>query len=116
MYRLSFWILLGSITCMALIPSYETLPNIISYSDTLNHFGAFFTLTIVYRLAYPAHPFKKQFLAIVFFGLMIEFVQYFLPTRSASLKDIAVDSVAILSAMLSQLSYLRFQQIRLNRI
>jgi len=116
MVRLFFWLLLALIASLAFIPSYDPLPGVASASDVLNHFAAFSVLTILYRLAHPLHTLKRQFLALMAFGILIEFVQYFLPTRSASAKDLAVDAVTVATALFFYRLHTRYRQMRLNRI
>ena len=114
--RLLFWTLLITIAALAFMPSYDPLPKIVSASDIFNHFAAFFTLALIYRFAYPQHASKHLFVSLLAFGMLIECVQYFLPTRSASLKDLAVDASAVAAAVLFHYFRYRFEQTRLNRI
>ena len=116
MSRLLFWVLLGLIASLAFLPSYDPLPGIVTFSDILNHFAAFFTLTLIYRIAYLPHTLKRQVLSLLTFGALIECVQYFLPTRSASAKDLAIDAFAVATALLFLHLHAHYRQLWLNRI
>ena len=116
MSRRLFWGVMAGIASLAFMTSYDPLPDIVSFSDILNHFSAFFVLSFICKLSYPLLMPKLQFILLFSFGVLIEFVQYFLPTRSASAKDLAVDAVAIATALSFQYFFARYQQMRLNRI
>jgi VanZ family protein len=65
--------------------------------DKLKHLAAFGTLALVAMLAQPA---GRRALALsagglLFYGLFIEFVQAFLPTRSAEAADLLADAAGI---------------------
>lgn len=91
--------------------------------DKLQHFAAFFVLALLLDYSYPRSPYQwRKQLLLVSYGLMIETVQYFLPWRSFSLLDWAVDIVALLSYGFSQpllkkipLLQLRWQNIPLEK-
>jgi len=94
-FRTLFFIALISISILAILPDYNALPPIVSVSDLLNHAAAFSVLSILYTLAY-SHTQKQIAVALISYGVMIEAVQAFLPTRDASIEDIIADSAGIL--------------------
>lgn len=94
-----FWSVFAIVTLLAFMPSYEPLPEVVSLSDKLNHFAAFATLYLLHCLAYPRVTLRNRGLFLLLYGIGIELVQLFLPTRSASVEDIAVDAAAIVAAM-----------------
>lgn len=98
-WRFAFFAALGSITVLAFLPDYSALPPIVSVSDLANHAAAFTVLFLLYSLSY-AHSHKRIFLTLLAYGAFIEIVQGFLPTRYASLEDIAADSVGLMIALL----------------
>ena len=65
-------------------------------SDKLNHFVAFFVLSLLTDLAYPKNTIKFKAISLFLYGLIIECVQWQLPYRSFSLLDLAADSGGIL--------------------
>lgn len=93
-FRLLFFSALFSISILAILPDYNALPQIVSVSDILNHGAAFSVLTILYALAYFHTP-KRIAITLISYGVLIETVQAFLPTRCASFEDIIADSVGI---------------------
>lgn len=96
-YRLLFFCAVAGVSLLAFIPTYEPLPPVVSFSDILNHFMAFSTLALLFDLAFPRYTCRFKFLALLTYGIFIEAVQFFLPNRDASLKDIAIDATAVLS-------------------
>jgi len=93
--RTAFFITLASVTLLAFIPDYSSLPAVIEVSDLANHTIAFATLTLLYRFAY-SHTIYRLGVTLIGYGAGIEVVQAFLPTRSASLLDLLSDIVGIL--------------------
>ncbi|SOB77664.1 hypothetical protein SAMN04488490_3488 [Marinobacter sp. LV10R510-11A] len=69
-------------------------------SDKVNHFIAFFELTIVTRLAWPGLRTIWYAPALLGFGLGIEAVQASLPYRDFSLTDLVADGAGILIGLL----------------
>lgn len=94
-FRTLFFSALVSISILAVLPDYNALPPLASLSDLLNHAAAFTLLTLLYGLSYQ-HPPKQIAGSLIAYGVMIEMVQAFLPTRYASVEDILADSVGIL--------------------
>jgi len=94
-----------AVAVLAFIPGYAPLPDAFSYSDILNHFAAFFVLYVLHVWAYPSTTPLQRIGLLIAYGALIEGVQYFLPTRDASLNDLAVDAAALLSAAVSEPLY-----------
>lgn len=97
-YRLLFVGALLSISVLAFLPDYNALPPIVSVSDLLNHAAAFTLLSLLYALAY-SHSFQRIALTLLGYGLLIELVQAFLPTRFASVEDVVADSIGVLAGI-----------------
>jgi len=88
-----FYICLISIFYLATTPlEIEPLKNI---WDKVNHFVAFFTLYIMLSLAHPNLKLLQKVLILLFYGVFIEFIQFFLPYREFSLLDIVADGLGI---------------------
>ena len=94
--RVLFWMaLIGSYT-LAVMPS-SIAPHF-SWSDKANHIFAFVVLTLLLRLGYRLSYFVS-FALMVAYGGFIEISQYFLPTRSSELADIAADTIGIFAGL-----------------
>ena len=98
-FRFSFFTALIAISILAFLPDYSTLPSIVSVSDLINHAVAFMVLSILYSLSYP-HSRKQILLTLIGYGIFIEIVQTFLPTRCASIEDVLADSVGLIVGLL----------------
>jgi len=82
------------ISYLAFLPNYDELPELTSFSDVLNHFIAFITLAVFLDFGFQLRT-KQAFIILVLYGVFIESVQYFLPTRAFDLMDILVDSAGL---------------------
>ncbi len=95
-FRTLFYIALTAITILAFLPNYEALPPLLSFSDLLNHSVAFTVLFILFRLSNPMLLTRDIAVILLAYAILIEIVQYFLPTRYASWSDIAADVTGLL--------------------
>lgn len=95
-FKTLFYITLTAITVLALLPNYEALPSLLSFSDLLNHSAAFAVLFILLRLANPMLLTRDVAVILFSYAVLLEIVQYFLPTRYASWSDIAADAAGLL--------------------
>lgn len=75
-----------AITWLALTPN----PPIGSSIDSFNHLAAFISLSGLLAVGFPAIRVWHRFFLIVFYGAVIEGIQYFVG-REASFKDLSVD-------------------------
>jgi VanZ family protein len=90
-----FWIPLAIATYAAFAPQGVPLP--FPVSDVELHAFAFTYLTAALWIAhYGGHPGWKSAAWMLGYGLLIEAVQFFEPTRSAELKDVCMDLIGIL--------------------
>ncbi len=96
--RTAFFASLAAITVLAFLPDYSALPPVVSYSDLANHTAAFILLSLLYFFSYP-HSQKLIFATLLSYGVFIEAVQALLPTRYASLEDIAADAAGLIIGM-----------------
>ena len=92
--RISFVILVIIISYIAFLPNYNDLPEFTSLSDVLNHFFAFFVLSIFLDQGFSPKK-RHAFLILFAYGFFIEAVQHFLPNRVFDLMDIAVDILGV---------------------
>lgn len=100
--RVALAVALVGITCLALIPdSSASLPS--SGNDKLNHFLAFFVLALLVDRSFPTPTFNyNKIFILVGYGLMIEIIQFFIPSRSFSLYDLLADTVGIFAYVMSR--------------
>ncbi len=95
MAKFLFFSVLTAITTLAFLPNYNALPDVVSFSDILNHFLAFLVLTFLFKFAYPALKNILHVILLTLYAIFIEVVQYFLPTRYADPMDILFDLFGI---------------------
>ncbi len=108
-YKILFYITASAVFILAIIPN-DHLNAYIDNADKVKHFIAFFTLSYLLNRASStiAHRLRNM-MALLLFGIFIEFVQIYLIYRSSSIYDIYADLVGILLFQLS-LSIYRFIQ------
>ncbi len=95
-YKAIFYSLLLIIFILAVIPDINELPEITKFSDKFNHFIAFFTLALLIDLSYSYKSLSWKISLLIFYELLIEFIQYFLPHREFSLFDLLADFAGLL--------------------
>ena len=72
-------------------------PVVENISDKANHILAFYVLALLLDFSFPHGEFGIGKVAVLLsYGVAIEVIQYFLPFRSASLYDVAADSVGLI--------------------
>ena len=77
-------------------------PVVEDISDKANHILAFYVLALLIDFSFPNREFGLAKVSVLLgYGLAIEFIQYFLPFRSASLLDVAADGVGLIVYWLS---------------
>jgi len=87
---------------MALVGSYilsvlpgQTVAPLFSWSDKLNHAGAFLVLAFLLMYGWRL-PWWRGSIYLLGYGVFIEFSQLFAIHRSAELADVAADGVGII--------------------
>ena len=84
------------ITILSVIPMNDSVTA--GINDKLNHILAFFVLAFLTDFSFPNSTFNlAKNLPLFFYGLSIEWVQYYIPFREFSLLDIAADVTGLLS-------------------
>lgn len=100
MLRFFFWLLLGVILAISVMPA-EDAP-IVFADDKLNHMLAFFVLSFMARLLWPRINTLILFSMLAIFGGGIELLQLVMNTgRDSDWMDFAADILAIIIGMLS---------------
>jgi len=80
------------------------------YADKIKHITAFFTLSLLLNRSSSTIQHRlRNMLALLFFGLLIEVAQYFIPSRDSDWMDILADFVGILFFQISY-SFLKMTQ------
>lgn len=70
--------------------------------DKLQHFAAFYVLALLLDFSLPGTRFgARKFLLVLAYGAAIEAVQYFLPYRDASWRDLFADAIGAAAYVLS---------------
>jgi len=94
-------IALAIISYLAFTPEEYSLVE--SSNDKLDHFAAFFVLALLADFSFPARAYQwPKFLPLLFYGLLIEIIQHFLPYRSFSWFDFLTDCIGLLCYGFSQ--------------
>jgi len=92
--QLAFWLPLLVATFAALSP--KGLPMPFRVTDVVLHAFAFTYLTAALGNAYyPLSRWWMPVLWMLLYGVLLEIAQYFIPPRSAEIKDVFVDVVGI---------------------
>ena len=90
-YRAAFYTVAAVVFMLAIEPG----PGGVSVFDW-DHALAFFTLAGLLDFSYPAIPFGGlKWTTLIGYGLLIEVVQYLLPSRTFSLFDLLADALGI---------------------
>jgi VanZ family protein len=93
-FRVCLSIALVVIMYLATTP--RSYPLVEDLNDKVSHILAFGALALLGDFSFPTEKFGiKKFLWLLSYGLLIEFVQYFLPYRSASLLDLIADCLGL---------------------
>lgn len=93
----------------------RSYPVVEDINDKVSHVLAFGALAFLGDFSYPNGQFGlKKFFWLLGYGLLIEFIQYFLPYREASLFDLVADGVglAIYWATYRYLKYVPILRLR----
>lgn len=97
-YRWMFFIALVAITLLALLPQEQVV--ISTGWDKSNHLLAFFVLILLLDKSYPElSAWKVKLPLLVVYGMWIEAMQWFMPSRFFSGLDIVADSLGLLLYM-----------------
>lgn len=96
-YIIAFWCVWCAATAVMLLPA-QHLP-VVNIWDKAEHAGTFFTLMLLAWLGYR-HRYLSQHLALLLaaYGIAIECIQFFIPSRSFSALDIVANTVGLLLA------------------
>ena len=101
LWKAAFWALLVIVSWLAFAPH---PPSAIDTGwDKLNHALAFGALALSGRFGFPGSRLRVLGIAaaLLAFGLAIEAIQSFIPSRSADLKDVLADLVGIAFGLLA---------------
>ena len=98
-WQIVFWLVWLCATILMLLPA-EELPSV-DLSDKTEHLLAFFGLMALAWLGYRQQQAPWQLAAwLIAYGIGIECIQYFIPSRSFSVLDMVADAAGVLPAWL----------------
>lgn len=112
-YRIPLVIVVGSVFYLATLPG-EAAVDLFGW-DKLDHAMAFMVLAGLLDFSFPARPLGFRKVSVLMgYGLLIEVVQYTLPTRTFSLLDLLADGFGIVAylssrSMLKGVPFLRWR-------
>ena len=107
--RLAFAALIVVVSWLAWSPAPP--PQATSGWDKLDHFAAFGSLSSMAALGWGWARWRAVAAALVAYGVLIEWVQSFIPSRTAELDDLLADGVGIALGLLAlRCLLLRFKQ------
>jgi VanZ family protein len=94
-YRIALGMTFIVVTILAVIPAdYSVAAGI---SDKINHLAAFYVLALLLDFSFPKSKFNfRKILPLLFYGILIEWIQYYLPFRECSLSDFIADIAGLL--------------------
>jgi VanZ family protein len=91
-----FALAVTAVVILHLATTEYSYPMVEGTNDKVNHLLAFGTLSLLIDWSFPRSRFAAAKIAtLVAYGVLIEFIQYFLPTREASSLDLLADCVGI---------------------
>jgi len=88
-----------------------TLPYVENVWDKAKHASAFFVLFVLAGTGFKARS-RTLILLLMFYGIHIEVVQYFIPDREFSLLDIVADSAGLAFGWIFMQIAKRFQKLK----
>jgi VanZ family protein len=97
----SFWILWAIVVLVLTLMPGEAIPNVPIFGiDKLVHFFIFGTLNLLMLIAFKKQE-TKEYLKICFFssigyGILIEFIQPFVPGRTFSIYDMIANTIGVI--------------------
>jgi len=95
-YKVLFFITAFVVFVLAIVPN-DHIKLSIDNADKLKHFTAFFVLSFLLNRASSTITHRLRNISVLMgFGIFIEIVQLFFPTRESSIEDIIADSIGIL--------------------
>ena len=103
MFKIAFWIAIGGVEYLATTSRHIELVE--SLWDKFNHFFAFGVLYILLSLGYSYLKGWQKASFLLLFGMQIEVVQSFLPSREFSMFDVVADTIGIIIGAVIYLTF-----------
>jgi VanZ family protein len=96
-FKTIFFIASFAVFYLALVPGEHVWLDF-GFGDKVNHFLAFFTLSLLLNRSSSSYEKRvRNVIALFLFGVLIEVVQAFVSYRSSSVEDLLADLLAISS-------------------
>jgi VanZ family protein len=93
-FRASLCVSLIVITILAVIPL--DYPEVAGINDKFSHIAAFYVLSLLADFSFPETKFNlAKTLPLFFYGVSIEWIQYYIPYREFSIFDVLADAGGI---------------------
>jgi len=93
----AFWLVWCASTVLMLLPA-QDLPKV-NIWDKAEHAGTFFALMALATLGYyQKYSLQRLALLLITYGIAIECIQFFIPSRSFSVLDMVADTTGVLPA------------------
>ena len=89
-----FWMTVAGAGVLAVVPGDALPQSLFGFWDKAQHVLAFSVMAVLGVLAYRGRWVRVAF-GLLLYGLLIEFIQSFLPWRSAEVLDFVADSVGL---------------------
>lgn len=89
----AFWLTWCTATVLMLLPA-DNLPQV-NIWDKAEHSGTFFILMVLAWLGYR-RPLQRLAILLIVYGIAIECIQFFIPSRSFSVLDMVADATGVL--------------------
>jgi VanZ family protein len=114
-FRASLCLSLIIITILAVIPL--DYPEVAGINDKFSHIAAFYVLSLLADYSFPETKINPaKIMPLLFYGVSIEWIQYYIPYREFSVFDILADAVGIMAyaILYPALKYLPLLRSRWN--
>jgi VanZ family protein len=92
-WQTAFWLLWLAATTLMLMPA-EQLPKVDIW-DKYEHSATFASLMVLAWLGYR-RPLQRLAILLIAYGIVIECIQFFIPSRSFSVLDMVADATGVL--------------------
>lgn len=95
--RLLFWLAIATITVLSLLPLQMAMA--FSWQDKVEHAIAYACLLVLAKMAYTrSQPVWMLALALLGYGVLMEFAQSLTPYRTADIYDVFADATGLIIA------------------
>ncbi|MEW4363955.1 VanZ family protein [Aliikangiella maris] len=94
-WQILFWLVLITIAYLTLTPRPPN-PISVQHIDKLYHFVTFFGFSLIFYIAFKKLGFYRILILSSLLGILIEFIQIYIPNRGFSIADMVADCIGAL--------------------